>query len=102
MGEVKYKINTEGVMRMFTALNNFDINAIMFIHKYTQNIVFDKIMPYITYMGSKGMVWIIISLLLIVQAYRNNVLMCIAFKWIFRQYNIKKYSKKVKTFYDNI
>lgn len=63
---------------MFKTLNNFDMNLIMLIHNFTQCGVLDKIMPYITYIGNNGFIWIAISAILLAnKKYRYAGIMCI-------------------------
>nr|WP_248484790.1 phosphatase PAP2 family protein [Tepidibacter aestuarii] len=42
-----------------------DISLLNFVHNYFQNDIFDKIMPIISFLGNGGIIWIIISLILI-------------------------------------
>lgn len=57
---------------MIELLRQLDTNILMFIHDNIQNAVFDKVMPVITFLGDKGLIWIIISLaLLISKKYRK-------------------------------
>ncbi|WP_053955697.1 phosphatase PAP2 family protein [Inediibacterium massiliense] len=46
-------------------IQEFDMNVLHNIHYYTQNHIFDKIMPWITFLGDKGLVWIIFCILLL-------------------------------------
>jgi undecaprenyl-diphosphatase len=56
-----------------------DFSILNFIHNTTQNPVFDKTMPFITWLGNMGLVWIAISILLILnKKYRSIGIMCIA------------------------
>ncbi|WP_129599757.1 phosphatase PAP2 family protein [Anaerophilus nitritogenes] len=47
-------------------IQTFDMNLLNNIHTHIQNPIFDRIMPWITFLGDKGLVWMIfcISLLL--------------------------------------
>ena len=50
----------------------------MLIHNFTQIGLLDKIMPYITYMGNNGLIWIVISVILLAnKKYRYAGVMCI-------------------------
>ncbi|HBM79313.1 MAG TPA: phosphatase PAP2 family protein [Clostridiaceae bacterium] len=63
---------------MVEILNDFDTNVLVFIHRYTHNAIFDMIMPHITFLGNGGLVWIIISAILLTRKrYRNVGLMCL-------------------------
>ena len=44
---------------------NFDLEILEFIQNYLRNDVFDAIMPLITKLGDRGMIWIISSVLLL-------------------------------------
>jgi len=60
-------------------LQKIDINTLKLIHDYSQNYVLDKIMPLITSLGNLGIVWIVISIILILsKKYRPIGLMCIS------------------------
>jgi Membrane-associated phospholipid phosphatase len=64
---------------MFQGLAGIDFNILNFIRNTTQNVVFDKVMSYITLLGNMGMVWILISVALILnKTYRHVGIMCIA------------------------
>lgn len=51
---------------MIQLLEKIDMNLLKFIHDYPQNVIFDRVMPVITFLGDKGLIWILISLALIV------------------------------------
>lgn len=64
---------------MLQGLEKIDLNILNFIHSTTQNTIFDKVMPYITFLGNMGMVWIVISILLILNKKCRHVgLMCLS------------------------
>ena len=64
---------------MLQGLGNIDINILNFIHNTCQNAVFDKVMPYITLLGNSGLIWIVISIILILsKKYRHVGILCIA------------------------
>lgn len=64
---------------MIQVLENIDFSILNFIHLTLQNAVFDKTMPYITLLGNMGMVWIVISIILISnRKYRHVGIMCIS------------------------
>lgn len=46
-------------------LNNIDMNILFFIRKHFQNKILDILMPFVTYLGDKGLIWIIVTILLI-------------------------------------
>lgn len=48
-------------------LNNLDINILYLIREYLSNPILDEVMIYITTLGDKGFIWILIGLLLLVQ-----------------------------------
>jgi len=59
-------------------LQNIDITLLKLIHNNLQNSILDKIMIMITYLGNGGMVWIIISIILMInKKYRKVGLMCV-------------------------
>jgi len=54
-------------------LNNIDMNLLYFIQNHLRNKQFDILMPFFTYLGDKGLIWIIISLILIsIKKYRKE------------------------------
>ncbi|MGE5628096.1 MAG: phosphatase PAP2 family protein [Solirubrobacterales bacterium] len=60
-------------------MNGFDLNLLMHIHDLTHNNVFNIIMPYISTAGNNGIVWIVLSLLLLInRKYRYVGILCIA------------------------
>lgn len=64
---------------MLQMLERIDFNILIFIHNTTPNIIFDKVMLCITLLGNMGMVWIIISILLVLnRKYRYVGIMCMA------------------------
>ena len=64
---------------MLELLQKIDINTLKLIHDYSQNYIFDKIMPIITSLGNVGIVWIVISIILMLnKKYRYIGLMCIS------------------------
>jgi Membrane-associated phospholipid phosphatase len=63
---------------MLELLQKIDINTLKLIHDYSQNYILDKIMPFITFLGNLGLVWIVISIILISsKKYRTIGIMCI-------------------------
>lgn len=53
-------------------IQNIDISILQFIHNNLQNPILDKIMPIVTSLGDSGIIWIIISfMLLISKKYRK-------------------------------
>ena len=63
---------------MLELLQRMDTNTLELVHHYTQNYVFDRIMPFITSLGNLGMIWIIISIVLLLnKKYKNIGLMCL-------------------------
>lgn len=59
-------------------LKKIDADFLLFIHNSVQNYIFDKTMPFITDLGNLGIIWIIIScLLLLNKKYRYVGTMCI-------------------------
>lgn len=64
---------------MLESLQKIDINTLKIIHDYSQNYIFDKIMPLITSLGNLGLVWIAISIILISNKKNRTIgLMCIS------------------------
>lgn len=64
---------------MIELLQKIDINTLKLIHDYLQNYILDKIMPFITSLGNLGLVWIVISIILISnKKYRSIGLMCMS------------------------
>lgn len=60
-------------------MTSFDLNLLMNIHKVTHSDLFDIIMPFISAVGNNGVVWIILSLLLLLsRKYRYVGVLCIA------------------------
>ncbi|MDY3257352.1 MAG: phosphatase PAP2 family protein [Ruminococcus callidus] len=52
-------------------IQDFDFMVLDFIQSNIRNIFLDKIMPFITYLGSGGLIWIFVALLLIfIKKYR--------------------------------
>lgn len=50
---------------MIGYLKHIDIKLLNYIENHLKNKMFDKIMPIITSLGNLGVIWIIISILLI-------------------------------------
>lgn len=64
---------------MLEGLKNLDLGLLKLIHDFSQNYIFDKIMPLITSLGNMGLIWIIIALILIFnKKYRDVGIMIIA------------------------
>lgn len=64
---------------MLELIQKIDISVLRLIHDYSQNYVLDKIMPIITSLGNAGVVWILISTILILnKKYRYIGWMCIS------------------------
>lgn len=51
---------------MFQRIQNFDTATLDFINKYSHNALLDMIMPLITSLGNMGLIWVIISLILLI------------------------------------
>lgn len=51
---------------MIQSLEKMDLNILKYINDHLHNVVLDKVMPMITYLGNVGLIWIIISLILII------------------------------------
>jgi undecaprenyl-diphosphatase len=58
---------------MLKGLENLDLGALKFIHDFSQNYFFDKIMPVITSLGNMGLIWIIIALILVFNKRHRDV-----------------------------
>lgn len=59
-------------------LNTIDFNLLIQVHNATHNNVFDRIIPWISNLGNLGLVWFLIStLLLINKKYRRVGILCI-------------------------
>lgn len=57
---------------MFLLLSEIENNILFFIQNNLQNIIFDKVMPFITFLGDRGFIWILLSIFLIVnKKYRH-------------------------------
>jgi len=55
-----------------------DFNLLMQIYRATHNGIFDKIMPVITNLGYLGLIWILISIVLLInKKYRKVGILCI-------------------------
>lgn len=52
---------------MINLIHNLDINIISYIQKYVHNSFMDKTMPFISFMGNGGFIWILISVILVFQ-----------------------------------
>ncbi len=52
---------------MATLLKTIDINILRMIHEYSQNSIFDQVMPMITFLGNKGIIWILLCIVLFTQ-----------------------------------
>lgn len=57
---------------MMYSLQKFDTKILNFIEKYLRCKILDKLMPFVTYLGNCGAVWIVISLFLINSKYHKN------------------------------
>jgi len=63
---------------MFDALYNIDKAIVDFVHFGLKNDILDYLIPKITYLGELGIVWIVISIILIVnKKYRKIGITCI-------------------------
>ncbi|GAA0115176.1 phosphatase PAP2 family protein [Clostridium senegalense] len=59
-------------------IHSIDKNIIDFIYYKLKNPVLDRVMPFITHLGDGGLIWIIISALLIFKPqYRNLGVLCL-------------------------
>lgn len=64
---------------MLDLLQKIDMNILKLIHDNLQNYMLDRIMPFITSLGNLGLVWIVISIILISRKrYRTIGLLCIS------------------------
>lgn len=52
---------------MINYLKKFDVKGLEYINTYCQNNMFDKIMPRITMLGDLGIIWFVISILLLIK-----------------------------------
>lgn len=48
-----------------TAITNFDTEILFWISSHLKNVVFDTILPILTRLGDHGMIWIILTVILI-------------------------------------
>lgn len=51
---------------MFQGIQNFDVTVLDFILKYGHNTLLDRIMPVITWLGNMGLIWIVVSVMLLI------------------------------------
>lgn len=59
-------------------LDKIDMNILILIQNYIHNYILDKIMTFVTYIGNSGIVWIVLSIILLInKKYRKIGLMCI-------------------------
>ncbi|MDW8800981.1 phosphatase PAP2 family protein [Clostridium sp. A1-XYC3] len=59
------------------SLQNMDLNLLRFIHDNLQNPILDRIVPFITYLGNGGILWITITVALVItKRYRRIGLIC--------------------------
>lgn len=64
---------------MLEAIQNIDLNILKELHELVQNPFLDKVMPYLTSLGNSGLIWIIISIILIcTKKYRTTGLLCLS------------------------
>lgn len=62
---------------MLQSLQNIDLALLKFIHDNLRNSILDRVIPLITYLGNGGIIWIIISIILITtKKYRRVGFMC--------------------------
>lgn len=60
------------------AIHNIDLNILKSLHGLVQNPFLDKVMPYITYLGNSGFIWIVISIVMIcIKKYRKTGMLCL-------------------------
>lgn len=60
------------MIRLFMFMQNMDMKLLQMIHSIFQNDLFDRLMPMITKLGDKGMIWIILAFgLLCSKSYRH-------------------------------
>lgn len=63
---------------MLKTLQNIDVTLLKFIQDNLQNPILDKIMPLVTYLGDGGVVWIVISIILLINKKCRAIgLMCV-------------------------
>lgn len=58
---------------MLESLKNLDLGVLKLIHDFSQNYIFDMIMPFITSLGNMGLIWIMIALRLIFSKKHRDV-----------------------------
>lgn len=59
-------------------MHEFDISILNFIYHWCHNYLLDKVMPWITSLGSSGFIWIVIAIILLIRKnYRKAGLMTI-------------------------
>lgn len=64
---------------MLEAIHNIDLNILKTLHSLVQNPFFDKVMPYITSLGNSGIIWIVISIVMIcIKKYRKTGILCLS------------------------
>lgn len=83
---------------MVDFLHGIDKSIVDFIHYGLQNVIFDFLMPKITFLGDSGMIWIIISILLIcTKKYRKIGYTCalaLIFSLLFTDLSIKQWVQR--------
>ena len=50
---------------MIETVTNFDLKILDFIAEYMHNPFLDKLMPIVTRLGSAGIIWIVIGIILL-------------------------------------
>ena len=66
------------VTQLIESIRKFDFSILKFINSYFRNNFFDAVMPAISSLGDKGLIWILISLLLIIsKKYRKVGVLCL-------------------------
>ncbi len=64
---------------MLGTIQNVDLNILTALHSLVQNSFLDKIMPYITSLGNSGLIWIVISIVMICKKkYRTTGILCLS------------------------
>jgi len=68
-----------GMKILLEAIHNIDLNILKNLHDLVQNPFFDKVMPYITYLGNSGLIWIVVSVIMIcIKKYRKTGILCLS------------------------
>ena len=68
-----------GEKYLFEAINNIDLNILTSLHGLVQNPFLDRIMPYVTSLGNTGIIWIIISIIMIcTKKHRTTGILCLS------------------------